>query len=287
MSEKKMREVTGKERVCYVLYFLGQNIFYLLTYMYMNTYFTDVGIPTAVVGIIVIIVKVWDAVNDPIFGGIVDKVHFKQGKFVPWLRIAVPVLLIANVVLFAIPVQMPQGVKVAWAIIAYCLWSVGYTMNDVPIFGLITTITGNQNERISLNASGRIAAMVAAMVISIIIPVFRGIIGGWTATVLVLSLIGAALMMPMGFVAKERVEPEQKEESFSFKDMFRYLVSNKFLLIYYVAFMLWGAMNVVSSWGLYISRYCLGNEESCLSQASSACCRRWSSARSCRRSARR
>ena len=75
MREKKIREVTGKERICYVLYFLGQNIFYMLTYMYMNTYFTDVGIPAAMVGIIVLIVKVWDAINDPIFGGIVDKVH--------------------------------------------------------------------------------------------------------------------------------------------------------------------------------------------------------------------
>lgn len=260
MSEKKSREVTGKERVSYVLYFLGQNIFYLLTYMYMNTYFTDVGIPAAMVGIIVLIVKIWDAVNDPIFGGIVDKVHFKQGKFVPWLRIAVPVLLVANVALFAIPLNASQGVKIAWAIVAYCLWSVGYTMNDVPIFGLITTITGNQDERTSLNASGRVAAMVAAMVISIIIPVFRGAIGGWTATVLVLSVIGAAFMVPMGFVAKERVEPAEKQESFSFKEMFQCLIGNKFLLIYYVAFMLWGALNVGSSWGLYIARYCLGNE---------------------------
>ena len=260
MSTKKAKEVTGKERVSYVLYFLGQNIFYMLTYMYMNTYFTDVGIPAAMVGIIVLIVKIWDAVNDPIFGGIVDKVHLKSGKFLPWLRIAVPVLLVANVVLFAIPAQMPQGVKIAWAILAYCLWSVGYTMNDVPIFGLITTITGNQDERTSLNASGRVAAMVAAMVISIIIPIFRGAIGGWTATVFVLSLIGAVFMIPMGFVAKERVEATEKQESFSFKEMIKYLVSNKFLLIYYVAFMLWGALNVGSSWGLYIARYCIGNE---------------------------
>lgn len=225
---KKIREVTGKERVSYVLYFLGQNIFYLLTYMYMNTYFTDVGIPTAMVGIIVLIVKIWDAINDPIFGGIVDKVHFKKGKFVPWLRIAVPVILIANISLFAIPMEVSQGVKVAWAIIAYCFWSVGYTMNDVPIFGLITTITSNQDERTSLNASGRVAALIAAMAVSIVIPVFRGIIGGWTATVVILSIIGVLFMLPICFTAKERVEPTGKQESTSFKEMIQYLFSNKF-----------------------------------------------------------
>lgn len=260
MSEKKIREVTGKERVSYVLFFLGQNIFYLLTYMYMNTYFTDVGIPAAAVGVIVLIVKIWDAVNDPIFGGLVDKMHLKGGKFVPWLRIAVPVLLIANVALFAIPISIAPGIKIIWAILTYCLWSVGYTMNDVPIFGLITTITSNQDERTSLNASGRIAALVAALVISIIIPVFRGMIGGWTSTVLILSVIGALLMLPIGFTAKERVQATEKQESFSFKEMFQYLISNKYLLIFYVAFMIFGALNIGSSWGLYIARYCLGNE---------------------------
>lgn len=254
------RGITAKERVSYMLYFLGQNIFYMLTYSYMNTYFTDMGITTAAVGIIVLIVKIWDAINDPIFGGIVDKVHMKGGKFVPWLRIAVPVLLVANVVLFSIPAQVSSGVKIAWAILAYGLWSVGYTMNDVPIFGLITTITEDQDERTSLNASGRVAAMIAALVVSIIIPVFRNAIGGWTLTVLVLSVIGAALMFPIGITAKERVKATENQQQFSFRDMFSYLISNKFLLIYYVAFMISGALNVSSSWGMYIARYCLGNE---------------------------
>lgn len=252
--------VTAKERVSYMLYFLGQNIFYMLTYSYMNTYFTDMGITTAAVGVIVLIVKIWDAINDPIFGGIVDKVHMKGGKFVPWLRIAVPVLLVANVILFSIPAQVSSGVKIAWAIVAYGLWSVGYTMNDVPIFGLITTITEDQNERTSLNASGRVAAMIAALLVSIIIPVFRNAIGGWTMTVLILSVIGAAFMVPIGITAKERVKADENQQQFSFRDMFSYLIGNKYLLIYYVAFMISGALNVTSSWGMYIARYCLGNE---------------------------
>ncbi len=260
MGSKGTKQVTGKERVSYVLYFLGQNIFYLLTYMYMNTYFTDIGIPTVAVGVIVLIVKIWDAVNDPIFGGIVDKVHFKSGKFVPWLRIAVYVILISNILLFSIPLNVSTGVKITWAIVAYCIWSIGYTMNDVPIFGLITTITDDQNERTSLNASGRVAALIAALAVSIIIPIFRNALGGWTITVIVLSVIGVLLMFPIGFTAKERVKQPEAQESVSFKEMLKYLVSNKFLFIFYVAFMISGALNVGSSWGLYIARYCVGNE---------------------------
>lgn len=266
MSSKKSianteKEITGRERISYVLYFIGQNIFYLLTYMYMNTYFTDIGIPTAMVGVIVLIVKIWDAVNDPIFGGIVDKVQLKKGKFAPWLRIAIPILLIANVALFAVPADISQSGKIAWVIVSYCLWSVGYTMNDIPIFGLITTITGNQNERTAINASGRVAAKIAGMAVAVIIPTFRTIIGGWTQTVLALSVTGAVLMLPIAFVAKERVETVETQKSVGFMEMFRYVLSNKYLLIYYAAFLIVGVLNVESVWGLYIARYCLGNEE--------------------------
>lgn len=191
----------------------------------MNTYFTDVGIPTTAVAVIVLIVKVWDAVNDPIFGGIVDKVRWKKGKFVPWLRIAVFVILAANIFLFAIPVNLSTGVKIAWAIVAYCAWSVGYTMNDVPIFGLITTITSNPDERVSLNASGRVAALVASMLVMVVIPIFRTALGGWTVTVAALSILGAVLMLPIGFTARERVaaSAQTNDTNFSMKEMLQYV----------------------------------------------------------------
>ncbi len=258
----RVKQVTGAERISYMLYFLGQNTFYMLNYMYLNTYFTDVGIPTAAVAIIVLIVKIWDAINDPIFGGIVDKAHFKSGKFVPWLRICIPFILIANVLLFAIPLEVSNGVKIAWAILAYALWSVGYTMTDVPIFGLITCITDNQDEKTSLNASGRIAALAAVLAISIIIPIFRNAIGGWTMTVFILSVLGAIFMIPIGLTAKERVKHQEadNQQDTSVKEIFAYLFSNKYLFIFYVAFLVTGALNVASAWGLYIARYCVGDE---------------------------
>ena len=107
--------VTGKEKASYGLYFLGQNIFYMLIYMYMNTYFTDVGISVAAVAVIALIVKVWDAVNDPLFGGLMDKIQFKKGKFLPWLRISLVGIPVATVLMFAIPNGAAPWVKVTWA----------------------------------------------------------------------------------------------------------------------------------------------------------------------------
>ena len=91
-------EVTKREKISYGLYFMGQNVFYGLI-GYMTTYFTDIGITAALVAIVALITKVWDAINDPIFGMIMDKVNFKKGKFLPWLRMSV----------IAIPVELAKS----------------------------------------------------------------------------------------------------------------------------------------------------------------------------------
>lgn len=260
--------VTGLESASYGLYFMGQNLFYILIYMYLNTYYTDIGISAAAVAVIALIVKVWDAVNDPIFGALMDKIKFKKGTFVPWLRISLVGIPVATILMFATPNGVSPAFKIAWAVIAYMLWDTAYTLCDVPIFGLVTTITPNQEERTSLNAIGRVCAMVAALIVTIIIPSFRQAIGGWTATVVLISVLGAITMLPICFTAKERVEAkpevdengEEVKTDYSLKDMFSYLKTNKFLLIFYIAFLFYGAFNVASSWGLYIARFCFNDE---------------------------
>ena len=84
----------------------------------MNTYFTDAGISAVAVAGIALVVKIWDAINDPIFGGIIDRIHFKKGKFVPWLRISLIGIPLATILLFAIPNSLPMGAKIAWAVLS-------------------------------------------------------------------------------------------------------------------------------------------------------------------------
>lgn len=264
MKNKTDKIVTVKESVSYGLYFMGQNLFYILLYMYLNTYYTDIGISAAAVAVIALVVKIWDAVNDPIFGAIMDKFHFKKGTFVPWLRISLIGIPVATIIMFATPNSLPLAGKIAWAVIAYMLWDTAYTLCDVPIFGLVTTITPNQNERTSLNAIGRVCAMIAALIITIVIPSFRTALGGWTSTVVILSIIGAITMLPICFTAKERITPskDDKEKEYSLRDMFKYLGTNKYLLLFYIAYLFYGAFNVATAWGLYIARYCFNNNES-------------------------
>lgn len=209
VKEKGM--TTLAEKGSYGLYFLGINIFYLLIYSYMNTYLTDVGISALAVAGIALVVKVWDAINDPIFGVLVDKIKFKKGKFLPWLKIAVIAIPVTTVLLFAIPSKIPVVAKIIWAIIAYILWDTAYTISDVPIFGLVTTMTSIPQERVSITAFSRVCSMVAILAVSIIIPTFRNVLGGWTITVAMLAVVGMVAMLPINFTAKERVIPESQD----------------------------------------------------------------------------
>lgn len=253
---------TRGERASYGLYFVGQNIFYIFIYFYLATFFLDVGIGAYAVSIVLLIVKVWDAVNDPIFGSIVDRVRFKKGKFIPWLRISLIFIPLTTIFMFAIPSGIPEGVKIAWAVIGYMLWDTSYTICDVPIFGIVTTMTDNQNERTSIMSIGRVCAMVASAMVAIGVPYFRNAIGGWLPTIVLLSFIAVITMLPVCFKAKERIQPKDSiEEGTSFKAMFLYLRSNKYLLIFYLALFVGYAANIQSTISLIFARECLGAEE--------------------------
>ena len=85
---KKQFTTTRGERLSYGLYAFGAILSYYVIMSFLQLFMTDLGIPAATVGLIFVFAKVWDAVNDPIFGVMVDKVNFKNGKYKPWLKLA-------------------------------------------------------------------------------------------------------------------------------------------------------------------------------------------------------
>ena len=254
------RQVTGKERASYAAYFVGQNIFYIFLSSYLNTYFLDIGMTALVLSALILVVKIWDAVNDPLFGAIVDRVRFKKGKFLPWLRVSLVAIPLTTVLLFAIPSNIHGGVLIAWGVIGYILWDTAYTICDVPIFGIITTITSNLSERTSLMAIGRIAAMVAAIVVTVAVPQLRSAIGGWFPMALMLSLLGLLFMIPICVTAKERIKPVTSDKEVTFKEMGSFVAKNKYMLIFYAAFIVSQTANIVMPLGLIMARAFFNDE---------------------------
>jgi sugar (glycoside-pentoside-hexuronide) transporter len=258
---KKIRQVSLKETISYSIYFLGQNLSFSILQLYLIVYFTDIGIPAMVVGIITLIVKIWDAINDPIFGGIVDKVKFRGGKFMPWLRISLLLLPLSTILLFAIPSGLPLAVKMALGCVGYIFWDISYTICDLPIFGLVTTLTNNQEERTQIMSFARIMALAAFIAAALLIPAVRGAFGGWLASVVVLNILVAAFMAPICVIGKERFAPKPTDDNFGLKDMATYLVKNKYLLLFTLAIIAGNILNTGSALGVLVARHLLGDEK--------------------------
>ena len=259
-ESKKDFKTSKGERSSYALYFAGQNVFFMLVTSFLSTYFLDIGITALAAGTMLLVVKIWDAINDPIFGGIVDKLHLDGGKFKPWLKLSVIVIPLATILIFAIPSGLSLTAKLVWGGIAYILWDTAYTIGDVPIFGIITRMTDNQNERMSVMSIGRVAGVLAAMLTAVVVPSVRKAIGGWLPTVIVFTIIAVATMIPMAIVSKERVNSDEQEKDVSFKEMWEFLKSNKYLLIFFLAFFILQASGIGATLSMILARGLFGDE---------------------------
>lgn len=251
------------ERVSYWSYFVGQNIFYNVVTTFMATYLMMNGIDLGKIAVVTLIVKIWDAVNDPLFGIIFDKIKFKNGqKCLPWLRLSVGLIPITTVLLFIIPSGMAQLGKLIWFMIAYLLWDSSYTVCDVPIYSMVTTMTDNINERNTLMSLGRLfsgAGMgLSGMLCTLLVSEKVGL--SFSPTVILLSILGLLFMIPLCFVGKERnYHGELEDEAFSIKRMLMYLVRNKYLLIYYLGYLFANGLMTGNALSLFVSYYLFGS----------------------------
>ena len=264
MKEKHPNYMTTKkERLSYWTYFVGQNIYYNITAAFISTYLAMQGISLAKVAVVLLIVKVWDAVNDPIFGYIFDKVKFKNGqKSLPWLRIAVALIPVVTILLFSIPGGMSETGKLIWFGVAYLLWDTVYTLTDVPAYAMLNTMTDDLAERNTLLSVNRVFSGGGVVLYGVILPLLISEQVGMSASwaVAVLSVFSAATMVPLCLNCKERnYKPEEEDESFSPKQMLSYLRQNKYLLTYYAGYMATDALKTSGAVLLFVSFYLFGN----------------------------
>ena len=254
---------TSGERLSYWTYFVGQNIYYNITAAFISTYLAMQGISLAKVAIVLLIVKVWDAINDPIFGFIFDKVKFKNGqKSLPWLRIAVALIPIVTIVLFSIPSAMSETGKLVWFGVAYLLWDTVYTLTDVPAYAMLNTMTDNLQERNLLLSVNRVFSGGGVVIYGVVLPLLISEQVGMSTSmaIAIMSVFSAITMVPLCVKCKERnYKPTQEEENFSPKQMFSYLKNNKYLLIYYCGYMATDALKTFNAVMLFVSFYLFGN----------------------------
>jgi len=251
---------TFKERLSYWTYFVGQNVYYNITFIYLSAYLAMQGIALWKVSLVLLVVKVWDAVNDPIFGYIFDRVKFKNGlKSLPWLRIAVALIPIVTIAVFTIPSGFSETGKLIWFAVAYLLWDTVYTLTDVPAYSMLNTMTDNLGERNLLLSVNRVFSGAGYLLCVVVMPLLIG--HSYALAVIVLSVFSGLTMVPLCVFCRERnYHPELDDGDFSFKQMFTYLRSNKYLLTYYGGYMATDALKTSAAVTLFVSFFLFGSE---------------------------
>lgn len=260
-AQNPLWQTTNPERKSYYTYFFGQNMIYNMIAGYLTTFLLLIGVNPVKSAAVMLVVKVWDSVNDAIFGVIFDKFKFKSNqKYIPWLKIACAATPITTIAIFVIPTAASETVKLIWFAIAYVLWDTAYTLCDVPAFGIITAMTSNIEERntiLSLKGiTGGIGSALTTVLVTLLISEFVGM--GYGFVSVIVAVVAMATMFPICLHCQERNKTID-ESQFTVRKMLKYVVSNKFLLIYYIGYIFFSGAQTYNALHMIMAYYIYEN----------------------------
>ena len=165
MAKAPKNGLTTKHWIGYMFGDLGGCMTFALMASIFSIYCTNVlGINASVMGILTIIWTIWDAINDPMMGALMDKAFAKRqnknGKFRPWLLRATPLLAVTAIALWTVPTFL-DGIPLLVALFSFkILYEASYTMFNIPMGSLLSAMSTNDSERASLSSARGVGSMI-------------------------------------------------------------------------------------------------------------------------------
>lgn len=262
-------KLSGLEKVGYATGDLACNLIFSTVGAFLMYFYTDVyGLAPMAVSMIFLVARIWDGINDPIMGVIVDRTKSKHGKFRPYLLYgALPFTLLA-ILCFTVPDFSPTG-KLIYAYVTYIGLGMVYTLVNVPYGALTSAMTQDSTERANLSVVRMFFASVGTLIVTYGVPKLSIMLGGgnlakgYQQTMIIYGIAGGLLLLFCFFTTKERYSVvNEKGEKAGFKDIIVLLKNNKPLVILSLIFILmFGIMSIMDAVGIYFFQYVLGRED--------------------------
>lgn len=203
---------------------------------YLILFYTNVaGIAASAVALIMLIVRVWDAVFDPILGGIMERTHTRWGRFRPYILFGAPFLVLFTILTFSAPDFNHTG-KVIYAFITYLLLSVCYSVVNVPYVSLPAVMSRNGNEINRLYSAqliGMTIGMIALNMFTLPLVQFFGNgveAAGYQKTAGIFALVALPIFF-LVFKTSREVVNVKKENAVPAKEAAKLIVKNKPLMV--------------------------------------------------------
>ncbi len=242
---------TKKNLLYFPLGTMGRDAVYSLINSYLLTFVLFAhslnGAQVAAVTGIMIAARVFDALNDPVMGNIIERTRSKYGKFKPWLLAGG---LSTSVVVYLLFNARLQGWSFVWFFaLMYFAFSITYTMCDISYWGMIPALGSDSDVRNRFTSRATLFAGIGGTLASILIPVFStgsGAIGGSTAVAygriaLVIGILSPLFILFVLFGVQERresVPAGKQKEKFSLAQVFRTIARNDQLVWIAVIFLI-------------------------------------------------
>lgn len=253
---------------------LGRDMTYTLVSMFLLFYLSDVlevsaGVLAAVT-VVLVIARVFDAVNDPFMGVIVDNTRSRWGKFKPWI-FSGAVLSAVFLVLMFTDFGLNDAAFIVVFTVVYLAWEITFTANDIGYWSMLPALTRDQRERERIGAFARICANVGAFATVVaIVPVSNALAdatGDMRTAYMLIALIAAGLMLIFQFLMLVLVkqDPEieaEPTEPTRFRDLISLIFRNDQLLAVTVSLLLFTTgFTITIGFGLFYFKYVFGDED--------------------------
>ena len=221
-----------------------------------------------VITIAMMVALVWDGINDPIMGFIVEKVHFKLGKFKPWILIGAIGNTLAVILLFL--VRPANGwVFVGLMIAFYVLWDTFFTMNDIGYWAMLPSLSNDDQERATLTSRVTICAAIGGFLMTAaatLLPTMfgassgKGVAAVYAIMAIVVSLLFLASQAAVFFFCQEKardLKQEEASEKSSLVDLFKVVAKNPQVRVVVISIFLYYLASGVLTGGIGLNYYYL------------------------------
>lgn len=262
-----MKTLEQRNRTYFGLGTVGRDMFYSFEANTILFFLTDVlSLPVwvfAATSMMLSVLRIFDALNDPITGLVIDNIKSPWGKFKPAILVGGIFSSIFFIMLFA-------NIGKGWTFVivfgvAYFLWDIAYGINDIGYWTLLPAMSTDQHEREKTGAFARICANVGMYIVMVAWQPVTSTLGNtpkvWLMCAIVLSIVFMlGLLFPLLGVKEKRV-PVEEQESTSLKQMWNALVKNDQLMWTSLAMGLFMVgYSTTVGFAVYYMRYIFGNE---------------------------
>ena len=251
---------------------IGRDMLYSLVSMYLIYYLTDIlQLPDYMLWwltAILLAARIFDAVNDPIMGVVVDNTNSRFGKFKPWIALGALFTGVFTVIMYTDFGLVGAPYLIMFTVV-YLLWDVSFTANDIAYWSMLPTLSMDQKEREKIGAFARICADVGLFAVVVgIVPITNALgsyLGSMKKAYFLFTVIISLLMIGGQcitlFGVKEFKGVFKKEEQTTLKGMAQAIFKNDQLLFTAISMALFMiGYSTTTSFGLYFFKYAYGDE---------------------------